>query len=632
LVREGRVVDATLSDPLVDRLLDGRYAIEARLARGGMASVYLATDVRLERRVAVKVMHAGLAEDPEFVARFNREARAAARLSHPSVVSVYDQGNDDGHVFLVMEFVAGSTLREVLRDKGRLTPAEAVAVMDHVLAALAAAHAAGLVHRDVKPENVLITPDGRVKVADFGLARAVAGSTLTGDDGLLLGTASYVAPEQVRDGAADARSDVYSAGVLLFELLTGTVPFSGDTPLSVAYQHMSDDVPAPSSRASGVPPQLDDVVRRATAREPGERFIDGREMHAALSQARETLGLHGVVPAPPSDNTVNLVRAGAAAPPIVPGGEQSTIALPPNSSDDDEDARDPRRWPFVLVAILVLSAIAGVGGWWLAVGRYTHAPSVLRLTYNQAAQRLDDAGLHAAQGTKVYSSTIAPGRVVSQDPGGGERVHRGATITLHVSLGPENVEVPDVSGDKVHAATVALRKANITVDRQDQEYSSVVEEGRVIATDPKAGTSIHSGDGVTLIVSKGPRPVDVPDVSGKTYDEAASLLDAVNLRAKRTDVYSDTVPEGRVVSTSPAAGSTAHVGDTVTVNVSKGPRPVKVPDVVGMKDGDAKKLLEQAGFHVDERKLPGGPHQVLRQSPPGGSLAPRGSTVVIYVF
>jgi serine/threonine-protein kinase len=624
-------MDATLSDPLVDRLLDGRYAIEARLARGGMASVYLATDVRLERRVAVKVMHAGLAEDPEFVARFNREARAAARLSHPAAVSVYDQGTDDGHVFLVMEYVAGTTLRDVLRERGKLTPAEAVAVMDYVLAALEAAHAAGLVHRDVKPENVLITPDGRVKVADFGLARAVAGNNLTGDDGMLLGTASYVSPEQVRDGAADARSDVYSAGVLLFELLTGTVPFSADSPLSVAYKHLSDDVPPPSSRSAGIPRELDTVVQTATAREQSTRFADGGAMHRALDQARDALGLHGVVPAPPGDNTINLARARAPMPPsaVTTGsGGQQTIALP----TDDDEGREPRRWPFVLVAVLVLSAIAGVGGWWLAVGRYTHAPSVLGDSYTQAASTLDHAGLHAQRGDAVYSKTVAAGLVVSQDPSGGARVHRGATITLHLSRGPANVPVPDVSGESVHAATAALRAVNLTVAGRDEAYSTVVPAGKVIRTDPAAGQTISVEKGVRLVISKGARPVDVPDVSGKTYDEAASMLQAVRLQPKQRQVYSDSVQTGKVVSTAPPAGSTAHVGDTVIVNVSKGPRPVKVPDVVGMKDGDAKKLLEQAGFQVHEQRLPGGPHEVLHQNPGGGSFAPPGSTINIYVF
>src|SRR3954447_6305032 len=299
-------MDATLSDPLVDRLLDGRYAIEARLARGGMASVYLATDIRLERRVGVKVRRPARPEDRDSAAGFTREPRAAARLSHPAAVSVYDQGTDDGHVFLVMEYVAGATLREVLRDRGRLTAGEAVAVMDHVLAALGAAHAAGLVHRDIKPENVLVTPDGRVKVADFGLARAIAGTTLTGDDGMLLGTAAYVAPEQVRDGVADARSDVYSAGILFFELLTGTPPFSGDSAVNVAYRHMNEDVPAPSSRASGIPAELDALVRSATAREPAARPADGRALHAQLEQVRGRLGLHGAVPAPPGDNTLTV--------------------------------------------------------------------------------------------------------------------------------------------------------------------------------------------------------------------------------------------------------------------------------------------------------------------------------------
>lgn len=610
-------MDATLSDPLVDRLLDGRYAIEARLARGGMASVYLATDIRLERRVAVKVMHAALAEDPEFVARFNREARAAARLSHPAVVSVYDQGTDDGHVFLVMEYVAGSTLREVLRDRGKLTPAEAVAVMDYVLAALGAAHTAGLVHRDVKPENVLITPDGRVKVADFGLARAIAGTTLTGDDGMLLGTASYVSPEQVRDGAADARSDVYSAGILMFELLTGTVPFSADSPLSVAYRHLSDDVPAPSSRAGGIPAELDAVVRSATSREPANRYADGGAMHTALDEAKRTLNLHGVVPAPPGDNTINLVRANApAATTVSSGGGQQTIALPPATDDDDQ--REPRRWPFVVVALLILSAIAGVGGWWLAVGRYTHAPSVLKMTYSRALATLDHAGLHGQKGVGVYSDSVSPGLVVSQDPGGGARVHRGTTITLHLSRGPETVTVPDVSGEKVHAATVALRKQNLTVDGEKQAYSTIVSRGDVIRTNPAAGTTIHAGKGVLLVVSQGPQPVDVPNVAGKTYDEAVSMLSAVHLRAQRRDVYSDTVPDGRVVDTQPAAGTTAHVGDSITVEVSKGPRLQPVPDVTGKPIQEAIREINQAGFRAKPRQIfPGGPGKVVRETPSG---------------
>src|SRR4051794_17569082 len=369
-------MDATLSDPLVDQLLDGRYAIEARVARGGMASVYVATDIRLERRVAVKVMHPALAEDPEFVARFNREARAAARLSHPDAVAVYDQGSDAGHVFLVMEYVAGATLRDILRQRGRLSPGESLAIMDHVLAALGAAHAAGLVHRDVKPENVLVTPDGRVKVADFGLARAVAGTTLTTDDGPMLGTAAYVAPEQMRDGTSDARSDVYSAGVLLFELLTGTPPFTGDSAMAVAYKHMSDDVPAPSSRVAAVPAELDALVRSATARDPAARPADGRALHAALVQVRDRLGLHAAVPVPPPvdvDITQQIPRPGAVAAPSA----TATAALPPKPPAAVTTERRRRRWPFVLAAVVLLAAIGGTGGWWLAVGRYTHAPSVL---------------------------------------------------------------------------------------------------------------------------------------------------------------------------------------------------------------------------------------------------------------
>jgi len=627
-------MDATLSDPLVDRLLDGRYAVEARIARGGMASVYLATDVRLERRVAVKVMHPALAEDPDFVARFNREARAAARLSHPDAVAVYDQGSDSGHVFLVMEYVAGATLRDVLRQRGRLAPGEALAVMDHVLAALGAAHAAGLVHRDVKPENVLVTADGRVKVADFGLARAMAGTTLTADDGMMLGTAAYVAPEQVRDGTSDARSDVYSAGVMLFELLTGAPPFTGDSPLSVAYKHMSDDVPAPSSRVDNIPPELDALVRSATSRDPAGRPADGRALHTALVQVRDGLGLHAAVPAPqvtpvsvdltqriarPDDRTVVAEGATAALPPLLPPGT-------------DETDRRRRKWPFILAAILLLAAIGGVGGWWLAVGRYTHAPSVLNMTKAAAIHKLDDAGLHWRWLSPAYSDTVAANHVLAEDPAGGSQVHRGATITLTLSKGPAEQAVPDVRGKTVKEAKAALRDAGLKYGGQQTAYSPTVPDGHVIRTDPPVGTRLHVGRTVDLVVSKGVRPVKVPDVSGEPLQRATQELTDAGFTVKTTEDYSDTTPEGDVVTTTPSAGTPVPPGSAITLVVSKGPHLYPVPDVTGDNVDDARATLEAAHFNVTTHAFPGGPGKVLRQSPGGGSMQKHGTTVTLFVF
>jgi eukaryotic-like serine/threonine-protein kinase len=619
----------TLSDPLVGRLLDGRYAIESRLARGGMASVYLATDIRLERKVAVKVMHPALAEDPDFVARFNREARAAAHLSHPAVVSVYDQGTDDGHVFLVMEYVAGTTLREVLRERGRLSPGEAVAIMDHVLAALATAHAAGLIHRDVKPENVLVTPDGRVKVADFGLARAIAGTTVTRDDSTLLGTAAYISPEQVQDGTADARSDVYAAGVMFFELLTGSAPFTGESPIAVAYRHLSDDVPAPSSRASGIPRELDDVVRRATTRDPDARFADGRDMYTALVQARDQIGLHGTVPAPPVDNTINLSRTTSA--PVLPDRNR-TAALPPAGPPrQDDEQREPRRWPFVVVAIVVLSLIAGVGGWWLAVGRYTHAPSVLRLTYAAAADTLDKAGLHAHEGTPVYTDSVPRGQVAEQDPAPNARVHRGATIDLRVSAGPAHVGVPDITGDKLSVAVTALRKANLGVGNKTQVYSTKVPAGHVIRTNPAAGTSVDAGSDVDLVVSQGPRPVKIPNLVGKTYDDAAAVLTGLGLKPLRQDHTNDTIPAGQVISTDPQSGRTMPEGSTITVWVSKGPALRPVPDETGRPIQEAIRDIDNAGFQAAPRLIhPGGPRMVVYQTPSG--MQRPGTTIELHYY
>jgi serine/threonine-protein kinase len=631
-------MDAVLSDPLLDRMLDGRYAIEARLARGGMASVYLATDVRLERRVAVKVMHPGLAEDPEFVARFNREARAAARLSHPDAVAVYDQGNDDGHVFLVMEYVAGATLRQVLRDRGRLAAGEAVAVMDHVLAALAAAHAAGIVHRDIKPENVLVTADGRVKVADFGLARAVAGTSVTTDDTVLLGTAAYLAPEQLSSGVADARSDVYAAGILLFELLTGAPPFTGDAPMTVAYRHLSDDVPPPSSVAAGVPAELDALVAAATARDPAARPANGAAMHRALEQLRDRLDLHAAVPTPPVEATQRIARRGSDATTVIPaladGAADAMTALVPTAAGPADAGRSRRRrWPYVVLVVAVLAALGGVGGWWLAVGRGVPVPNVINQTKAAADAQLRHDGLHARWLPDSFSDTVPRGLVATESPGPGHHVAKGGTVALSLSKGVWKVQVPDVSDETVNAATSDLEAAHLSVGSTARRWSDTIARGRVIGTNPPAGRSVKHDSAVTLLVSRGAKPVQIPDVHGLTVSAATAALhnDGLEVSSQQVQRYDDKVAAGDVIATTPPAGTTAHHGDTVTLIVSKGPHLYPVPDVTGMKIDKAIQVINAAGFRAQPHQIyPFGPGKVVRETPGGNQ--PRGTTIELDYF
>lgn len=622
-------MDTTLSDPLVDRLLDGRYAVEARLAHGGMSTVYVATDTRLGRRVAVKVMQPALAEDPEFVARFNREARAAARLSHPDVVAVYDQGADDGHVFLVMEYVPGSTLRDVIREKGRLSPGEAVAVMDHVLAALGAAHAAGLMHRDVKPENVLVTPDGRVKVTDFGLARAVAGSSVTGDSGMMFGTASYVAPEQVSGGLTDVRSDVYSAGVLLFELLTGVVPFSGDTPVAVAYRHLNEDVPAPSTMVGGIPPELDALVTAATARDAAQRPADARAMHSQLVGLRDRLGLHDAVPTLDGDEHTQAIprivpQSAATGPLPLAEAALATSALPVATGVGAPPRR--RRWPILVALLAVLALLAGFGGWWLAVGRYAQVPTVIAKSRADATRILDRAGFHAKIGAAVYSEEIAKGLVAKESPGAGAHARKGATITLQLSKGPERHAVPDVRGLTVAQAQDKLAAAHLTYAGRQSQWSIEVKKGRVISTTPDIGSEQPRETGVTLIVSRGPKPVTMPDVSNEPVDQATSELEALGLHVTTTSKYNDKIDQGKVITSSPPPTTTVYQGDTVELVVSKGPHLFPVPDVTGKNIDDAIKIISQAGFHADPKQIfPFGPNKVVRETPTG--MQPKGTTI-----
>jgi serine/threonine-protein kinase len=624
------VMDATLSDPLVGRLLESRYAVEAFIAHGGMASVYLATDTRLDRRVAVKVLHAHLSDDDETVARFEREARAAARLSHPDVVAVYDQGTEGGRAYLVMEYVPGANLRQIIRSRGRLSPAEALAVMDHVLAALAAAHRAGLVHRDVKPENVLVTADGRVKVADFGLARAITGTTVTTSGSVLLGTAAYVAPEQFEYGTADTRSDVYSAGVMLFELLTGTPPYEADSAYALLNRHATEDIPAPSTRATGIPPQLDALVTWATSRQPNERPADAAELHDSLVDMRDRLRLHGAVPLPPVQLTSRFDAVPASR---VSGGTAATVvARQPPGKKATAARRRRRRGLITALAVTLIAVAAGVVGWWFASGRYTHVPNIMDASKTVATQQLTAAGLHAHWLPDVHSARIPAGRVAEVSPS--DRVVRHGTVDVRLSSGPVTHPIPSVAGEPVQIATSDLQTAGFKVATGvAHAHSTTVTKGKVTGTEPPTGKVADAGSTVTLVVSLGQPMVVVPQIDGLPVSQAQTALTSAGfLNTSPQQVYNNTVPSGDVISANPNQGASAVRGSTVQLIVSKGPHLYAVPNVDGQQIDSAIKAIQAAGFIPDPHQvLPGGPNIVLHESH-DGSMEPHGTTITLYYF
>lgn len=620
-----------VADPLVGRVVDGRYRVEQRLARGGMATVYEATDLRLDRTVALKIMHPGLAEDAAFVSRFVREAKSAARLSDPHVVAVYDQGEDDGVVYLVMEYVPGRTVRDVLRERGRLTAEQALTILDPVLQALEAAHRAGFVHRDVKPENVLLTDDGRVKVADFGLARAISAATSTAaTQGLLIGTVAYLSPEQVERGIADARSDVYGAGILLYEMVTGSVPFAGETPLAVAYQHVNAEVPVPSSIRGDVPPGIDALVARATARDADDRYPDAAEFLADVRATRAALPSprpFGVV----EDQAATLVvplTASDATGPVRPAANGA--ARPPASAV--KAPRKRRRGWIVLVAVVALGALLGWLGWSYGL-KQAPVPAVVGLTVQQAEAKLTPAGFTLDSSQTDFSETVKKGFIISTDPAGGADAREGSTITAVVSKGPERYAVPQVAGASVDDATTAITSANLSVGGTTQAYDEKIPVGFVVTTDPKPTSLLKRDQPVDLVVSKGPAPVKIPDLTGKTLAAATAALTKLGLKVTSTEDYSKTVAKGSVVSSNPKPGATLPKGGSVALVVSKGPPLVLVPDVYRVPEAEARATLRKAGFNVVVTYpigfTPFG--RVVSQSVDAGKKAPFGSTIEIQV-
>ncbi len=619
-----------VADPLVGRVVDGRYRVEQRLARGGMATVYEATDLRLDRTVALKIMHASLADDAAFVSRFVREAKSAARLSDPHVVAVYDQGEDDGIVYLVMEYVPGRTVRDVLRERGRLTAGQALTILDPVLQALDAAHRAGFVHRDVKPENVLLTDDGRVKVADFGLARAISAATSTAaTQGLLIGTVAYLSPEQVERGIADARSDVYGAGILLYEMVTGAVPFAGETPLAVAYQHVNAAVPRPSSIRSDVPPGIDALVARATARDADERYADAADFLAAVRSTRTGLPApkpFGVNEDQAATLVVPLAAAAATGPVAAPGAQ---TPLPPTKV---RPKRKRRKGWLVLATVLALGGLLGWLGWSYGL-KTVPVPVVVNLTPTQAEAKLSPAGFALDTSQTEFSETVKKGLIISTDPAGGADAREGSTITAVVSKGPERYAVPQVASATVDEATQALTDANLAVGATTQAYDETIKAGLVITTDPKPTSLLKRDQPVDLVVSKGPAPVKIPNFVGKPADTATAALTKLGMKVTTTDDYSKTVAKGSVISSNPKPGVAVPKGTTVALVVSKGPPLVTVPDVYRVPEAEARAALRKAGFNVTVTYpigfTPFG--RVVAQSLDAGSKAPYGSTIEIQV-
>ncbi|MGK5171345.1 Stk1 family PASTA domain-containing Ser/Thr kinase [Geodermatophilus sp. CPCC 205761] len=661
-------METAVTDPVVGLVLEGRYHLQERLARGGMSTVYAAQDLRLHRTVAVKVMAEHLAHDPTFVDRFTREARAAAMLSHPNVVSVSDQGSDQGLVFLVMELVRGRTLRDLLQARGRLTIGEAFAVLEPVLSGLTAAHRAGIVHRDIKPENVLIGQDGVVKVADFGLARALTGTGQTSHTGgVLIGTVAYLSPEQLERGKADARSDVYAAGVVLFEMLTGHPPYGGDTPLAVAYQHVHHDMPTPSDEVPGIPWEVDELVARTTRRDPAVRPLDAGAFLADLEDVRNDLGIERV-PVPtgrsnagpgtlrptnrpgrprhpsdpgPADGTEVLGSTGTR-----PGRGSRTSMLPgmgPGPTTDVAGRRPPleqrrpgvpqhirrRRARFAVAVVLLLAITIGAVGWWLGSGRWTTVPQLVGKEQAAAIDLLQEAGLTPDCCEEQFSEEVAEGVVISADPDGGEAI-RGTDVSLVVSKGPERFEVdPAMVGRPLDEVQAEITDSIPVVATVVQDYDNDIPVGHVTGFEPEAGTELVRDQPLTIFVSRGHEPVTIPDVIGLTPEAATTNLENLDFTVERTEGRSADVDAGEVMAVTPGAGTQAPHESTVTIQVSVGVPQVTVPDVVGSSEADARAALEAAGLKVEVNEFFG--NRVLRQSPAAGEVVDIGTQVTILV-
>ena len=650
------------TDPLIGRLIDQRYRVTRRLARGGMATVYVAQDERLERPVALKVMHPHLAESDDFVERFHREARAAARIVHPGVVSVFDQGVVSGQGFLVMELIDGTNLRALLNAQGAFTIPQALRYTTDILEALRAAHRMGVIHRDIKPENILVPTDGPAKVADFGLARAVSEGS-TSATGNMLGTVAYIAPEIALTTEANARSDLYSVGIMLYEMLTGAVPWADESPLQIASHHVSEDVPSPSATLPWIPREIDDLVAALTARNPANRCADASDALDLVARAAASIPFdianrraevaredsRSGSEATALNTEVMPTQLTQAMPVPAATAVTTATALPTATAVTTVHTSTPTETPsagelpakmstrailLAVIAFLLIVAASFGGSWWwteYGPGSYLTMPTTTGRDLADVQADLGAIGL-ASSVEEEFSDDVQSGIVTHSDPDGGSSVHKSTNVQLYVSKGIDMKDVPNVVGKGQDEASRTLTDAGLALGAVTDAYSEDVPPGQVISQSVAAGTSLAHDSTVDVVLSKGREPRTVPTLTGKGASAAKSSIEALGLVASPTEAYSDTVPEGQVISQQTREGSTVYRGDSVSYTVSKGPEMVTVPDVVGLQRQEAHDKLEGAGFTVQEDLILGGFFNTVRSSDPaGGSKVKKGSTVTISI-
>ncbi|MBS1869797.1 MAG: Stk1 family PASTA domain-containing Ser/Thr kinase [Actinobacteria bacterium] len=627
-----------MSEIPTDALIDGRYKVLTRIGSGGMADVYCAEDQQLGRKIALKLLHRRFAEDAEFVERFRREASAAASLQHPNVVGVYDRGEWDGTSYIAMEYLPGRSLKDVIRQEAPLDPLRAIDITVQILKAARFAHRHGIVHRDLKPHNVMVDDEDRVKVTDFGIARAGA-SDMT-ETGSIMGTAQYLSPEQAQGHAVSQSSDLYAVGVILFELLTGHVPFDADSAVSIALKHVSEPPPAPSAFDPSVPPALEAIVLWALEKDPAQRPADADAFIRALEDARDAVAAGeapgqrtaifapAAIPPDPFGPTDETLAAAAV------GGAGAAQAPPPYYADpalvDPLERRRPW-WAWLLAALALAAIVLGIV--LLTRPDSVTVPHVVGQDVGAATAQLRAAGLQATVDRVTSSRPVD--RVLAQDPAGGDRAKDGGTVTLTVSKGPGPVQVPSVDGLRQREATAALSDAGLAVDRVVHQDDDTVPRGQVIKTSPAAGTTVDRGSNVTLFVSNGPQPVKVPNVVNLTKQAAQQTLGDQGFQVVVTEQGSDAADPGTVLRQEPAAGTELDPGSTVTIVVARAIPTVFVPDLAGQGAQEAADTLTAAGLvaHTAHRDVtdPSQDGIVLEQKPPAGQQVRSGSAVRIVV-